>query len=153
MREPRVSSREQGKDYYYASCEFYIPRDSLEAVDSIVIGESAGFIFKDSIINDITTTRGMLNKSRPSKYSRFCNENPTPEPIDCIYPFEDPCDSIGLRSNGKYCSAEKNWIPQIADGETCENHFECASYTCISNECIDANFIQKILNWFRRLFS
>lgn len=62
------------------------------------------------------------------------------------------CDSIGLRKDGKYCSPDKLWVAQIDEGKFCENHFECLSYTCVSNECVSVNLIQKILNWFKNLF-
>jgi hypothetical protein len=48
---------------------------------------------------------------------------------------------------------DKFWETQIKDGKKCKNHFECKSYACVSNECVSTNLIQKILNWFKRLFS
>jgi len=70
-------------------------------------------------------------------------------PQDCDDNF---CESIGLRNNSKYCSLEYTWVSQKQTGEFCENNFECSSNVCVSGECISEGLLQKILNWFKRLF-
>lgn len=62
------------------------------------------------------------------------------------------CDVIGLRKAGNYCSFEKKWETEKDTSASCENSFECSSNVCVNNECISGNLIQKIINWFRRLF-
>jgi len=62
------------------------------------------------------------------------------------------CDSIGLRKNGKFCSADKLLENQTRDGDRCDNNFECSSNVCVSSQCISGSLIDKILNWFKKLF-
>lgn len=62
------------------------------------------------------------------------------------------CDSIGLRKKSNYCSSDKIWVLQVADGDNCENNFECSSNVCAGGKCVSASLIQKILNWFKNLF-
>lgn len=67
-------------------------------------------------------------------------------------PLEDKCYPFGYRKDGKYCSDRVKFVEQLKADSTCENNFECSSNVCVSGKCIDAGFIQKILNWFKRLF-
>jgi hypothetical protein len=62
------------------------------------------------------------------------------------------CDLIGLRKDEKFCSADKFWEDQIKDKGKCGNNFECSSNVCVSSQCVSEGFLQKILNWFKRLF-
>jgi len=69
--------------------------------------------------------------------------------------LDDKCYDLGYRKsiNGtlRYCS-EIGFVVQKAGDETCDNHFECESNVCVSGKCVEAGLIQKILNWFKRLF-
>ncbi|MBS3075922.1 hypothetical protein J4429_05700 [Candidatus Pacearchaeota archaeon] len=67
-------------------------------------------------------------------------------------PFEDKCYPFGYRKAEKYCSDNGAFIEQLKSDETCDNNFECSSNVCVSGKCIDAGFLQKIMNWFRKLF-
>ncbi len=69
--------------------------------------------------------------------------------------FEGRCFDLGYRRamNGSlvFCS-ESGWEDQGVNGN-CNNNFECESNVCVSGECVEAGFIQKVMNWFRKIFS
>lgn len=66
---------------------------------------------------------------------------------------EDKCYPFGYRKTGNFCSDTKEFIPQFESGTSCENNFECSSNVCVSNECLSRGLLQKILNWFKNIFS
>ncbi|MBI2046832.1 hypothetical protein HYT26_01555 [Candidatus Pacearchaeota archaeon] len=69
----------------------------------------------------------------------------------CFY--QDKCLPYGLRISGLYCSTNNDMKTQTAAAnESCENNFECKSNVCIDGKCISSNLIQKVLDWFKRLF-
>ena len=74
---------------------------------------------------------------------------------NCEFPvclsFEG-CENVGLRNDGKYCSFDKVLLEQKASEEQCDNNFECYSNVCVSGTCVSEGLLQKILNWFKRLF-
>lgn len=65
---------------------------------------------------------------------------------------EENCFQFGHRKDGKFCSENKTFVSQLNPDSICENNWECSSNVCVSGKCIDEGFIQKILNWFKRLF-
>jgi hypothetical protein len=65
---------------------------------------------------------------------------------------EETCYPLGYRKNNEFCSENKTFTSQLGSDSFCENNFECISNVCISGKCIPDSFIQKILNWFTRLF-
>ncbi|MCH7850257.1 MAG: hypothetical protein IH845_01290 [Nanoarchaeota archaeon] len=62
------------------------------------------------------------------------------------------CYPLSYRKDGKFCSENDVFINYSLNGEVCENNFECDSNVCVSGECISAGLIEKVLNWFRRVF-
>lgn len=62
------------------------------------------------------------------------------------------CQSIGLRKSGQYCSGDKIWTIQKDANKPCDNSFECKSNVCVSDKCVNASLMQKIIEWFRNLF-
>jgi len=69
----------------------------------------------------------------------------------CLYGGN--CIPYGIRLEGKYCSITKELISQKVSDISCENNYECQSNICISNQCVDDTLLNKILNWFKKLFS
>jgi hypothetical protein len=67
-------------------------------------------------------------------------------------PLDDKCYPFGYRRSGDYCSDKGAFITQIESEANCENNFECQSNVCISGQCVSQNLMEKILNWFKRLF-
>ncbi len=103
----------------------------------------------------------------------FCNVNGTVGrteykcPTDCSYGacvkvgevickdsclLDNKCYPFGYRKINDYCSDSGAFVSQLKAGVKCDNHFECGSNVCLSNECVSQNLIERILNWFRRLF-
>ena len=66
--------------------------------------------------------------------------------------LDDKCYPFGYRKSGDFCSDSFKFVAQSEAGDVCENNFECESNVCVSGECISKSFIQKILDFFRRLF-
>jgi len=92
-------------------------------------------------------------------YESECGEsvesNATVEPIlickdSC--PLDGKCYPFGYRKSGKFCSDEGKFIEQLSGESTCENNFECSSNVCVSGKCVSEGFINKIMNWFKKLF-
>ncbi len=80
------------------------------------------------------------------------DDKPSVECTDgCSY--DGRCIPIGTRTNdGKFCSYNAVLGDWVEAGGMCTNNFECGSNVCVSNQCVDAGLIDKILNWFKRLF-
>jgi hypothetical protein len=70
--------------------------------------------------------------------------------------LDDECYPLGYRKkieeSYNYCEGYSNWQVQLDEG-SCENNFECKSNVCVSGECVSEGLLQKILNWFKNLFS
>jgi hypothetical protein len=64
----------------------------------------------------------------------------------------DVCYPLGFRKSGEYCSENNRFLLQLGTNAQCNNNFECGSNVCVSGQCIETSFIQKILEWFRKLF-
>lgn len=64
----------------------------------------------------------------------------------------EKCYPFGYREGGKYCSDDGSFVGQLKGNEACENNFECSSNVCVSRECVSQGLLQKIINWFKRLF-
>lgn len=64
----------------------------------------------------------------------------------------DKCYFFGYRKAKEYCSDKGSFVEQAKEETTCDNNFECSSNVCISGQCISEGLIQKILNWFRKVF-
>jgi len=62
------------------------------------------------------------------------------------------CYPLGYRKSGDYCSDNREFVVQLEGNAVCENSFECGSNVCVSGQCVEAGLIQRILNWFNRLF-
>jgi hypothetical protein len=68
----------------------------------------------------------------------------------CIY--GNKCLPIGVRVKGSYCSIDTILTNQLNSDEVCENNFECKSNVCVNGKCISGSLIQKVINWFKKLF-
>ncbi len=64
---------------------------------------------------------------------------------------DDKCP-FSNRQSGKYCAADGKYYSQLEDDSACENNFECQGNLCISGECVSSSFMEKVFDWFRRLF-
>lgn len=67
--------------------------------------------------------------------------------------LDGKCQPFGSRKGVNYCSVDAlAFVPQKSANDVCENHYECNSNFCSSGKCVDAGFIQRIVEWFKRLF-
>jgi len=66
--------------------------------------------------------------------------------------MDKKCYPFGYRKSDKFCSDSGSFIEQLKSEETCDNNWECSSNVCVSGKCIPDSFIQKILNWFAKIF-
>ncbi len=67
-------------------------------------------------------------------------------------PVENNCYPIGYRMSGEYCGPGKIFISQLNADTSCDNNFECGSNICASGNCISGDLLQRILNWFKKIF-
>jgi len=67
--------------------------------------------------------------------------------------LDGKCYPFGYRKSDKFCSDMGSFVDQSKGDEVCENNFECSSNICVSGKCVEEGLINKILNWFKRLFS
>jgi hypothetical protein len=67
-------------------------------------------------------------------------------------PLDGKCYPFGYRKSGKYCPDEGMFKEQLKPEEVCENNFECSTNVCVDGKCVSSGLIQKIINWFTKLF-
>ncbi|MBI2631865.1 hypothetical protein HYW75_02590 [Candidatus Pacearchaeota archaeon] len=80
-----------------------------------------------------------------------CEINSTQEcTFGCNY--EGACFPISVRNKGLYCATDQVMNSQKGDNEQCENNFECKSNVCVAGKCINQGLVERIINWFKRLF-
>jgi len=66
--------------------------------------------------------------------------------------LDQKCYPFGYRKEGRYCSDEGKFVAQLESDNVCENNFECESNVCVSGKCISSSLLEKIINWFKKLF-
>lgn len=66
--------------------------------------------------------------------------------------LDNKCYPFGYRRSGEFCSDNGIFLSQLSADETCDNSFECDSNVCVSGKCVEAGLIQKIINWFKKIF-
>ena len=82
-----------------------------------------------------------------------CGTSESPELIckdSC--PLDGKCYPFGYRKSGQFCSDSGKFIEQLKGDEICDNNFECSSNVCVDGQCISSGFLQKIIEWFKKLF-
>jgi hypothetical protein len=65
---------------------------------------------------------------------------------------KNQCYPLGFRKNREYCSENNKFENQKSMETNCENNFECESNVCVNDKCISPDFIQRIIDWFKKLF-
>lgn len=81
-----------------------------------------------------------------------CEIKPSEEECNFGCNYEGSCFPMGVRSKELYCGTDSVMNSQKDNEQICENNFECSSNVCISGKCISKGFIDKILDFFRRIF-
>jgi len=62
------------------------------------------------------------------------------------------CIPFGTRTETQYCDLDYSFKSQKSEDMSCSNNYECSSNVCVNNQCISPSFIQKIIDWFKKLF-
>ncbi len=91
--------------------------------------------------NNFECDTNICENNQCGKYCEGCKD----ENNKCI-PFST---RLG---DGTYCDVDKSMKPQKSEDESCNNNYECSTNVCVNNKCISQNVIQKVINWFKRLF-
>jgi len=79
------------------------------------------------------------------------NENNSCSPNECS--LNGKCYILGYRKDGRFCSESGEFEEQLSEeGAVCDNSFECSTNLCIDGECISQGLLQKIFQWFRKVF-
>lgn len=68
-------------------------------------------------------------------------------------PLDNKCYPYGYRKASQYCSDEGIFAEQNKKEEACDNNFECSSNLCLAGKCVSEGFINKIINWLKRLIN
>ncbi|MBX4196920.1 hypothetical protein KW805_05020 [Candidatus Pacearchaeota archaeon] len=67
-------------------------------------------------------------------------------------PLDNKCYPFGYRKGSNYCADSGSFEAQVKGDSVCENNFQCSSNVCVSNKCVSEGFIEKVMNWFKKLF-
>ncbi len=137
------------KDYYLGGSESdnYVEVVFVEIVPTSKNGNYHLVKCKDSKIYHKIFSQEELGYLSPEdlRYTN-CDKD------QCI--LNQKCYNLGYRKDRKYCSDDRyNFVLQKGEGEFCDNNFECDSNLCVDEKCVGISFLQKILDWFRKLFS
>ena len=146
--EYHVASMQKDVPYYSSKCSFEVPVNIDTKQDKFIIGNCISSTFKvprpvSAGIPDDNYFRFCCGTNHPFPYGEVCDNGADiqeEEPVECF--------AIGLRYKGDYCSTDWSIETQKEIGASCENKFECTSNVCDTGQCVKANFIQKIFNWF-----
>ncbi len=133
----------QGESYkgIYGYVEYECPSNTPECQNGVCVGRPLELPPKLREITPDAET-GPLEIPKENKEEYKCN--------GCQ--LGDKCFPFGYRKDGNFCSEDEKFVSQQESGNTCENNFECESNVCVSSQCVSEGLLQKILNWFKRLF-
>ena len=107
-------------------------------------------------ISNTTTSSGdevtytISNKTTPQETSPVIPEGVLICKDSC--PLDGKCYPFGYRKSGEYCTDKGSFENQLKSDNKCENNFECSSNVCVSGNCISEGFLNKIMNWFKKMF-
>jgi hypothetical protein len=137
------------KNYAKEFCEGECSEDNSKCgVSSFAVSGNCTF-YSSSNSGEIYSE---INKENSISTDFKENETEDFEVCENSCSFNDKCYPFGYRKSGEYCSEKGFFVNQLKEGKSCENNFECESNVCVGEKCINSNLIQKIINWFRKLF-
>ncbi len=121
-------------------------------VNSSTGGGSSGKDFCDEYLKECKAESGKIaNPAACEKWEANCQEVKIAVCKDSC-PLDNKCYPFGYRKAGNYCSDSGAFTEQLKSESQCDNNFECGSNLCISNQCVSESFIEKVINWFKKLF-
>ena len=62
------------------------------------------------------------------------------------------CVPVGTRTSTQFCDSDYSFKNQNSEDNDCNNNYECSSNVCVNNNCISPSLMQRIIEWFKRLF-
>lgn len=65
---------------------------------------------------------------------------------------ENVCIPFGTRTSTQYCDIDFSFKNQLTEDSSCKNNYECTTNLCVNKKCISPSFIQKIMDWFKKIF-
>jgi len=140
--ELKGGSESHCTDTYFKGEEkkFIIYANSMKTGDNLKVGN----LIKGNVSSFLEETFFISNEYKLTEV------NITISCAGCL--FDEKCYQFGYRKDAKYCSDSKNFTEQLNADSSCQNNFECSSNVCVSGKCISEGFIQKLLDWFKKLF-
>lgn len=141
LTEPNPEIARLSSYEFYDYVEYECPKNTPECQNGACVGRPLELPPK---LREITPDEetGPLEIPKENREEYKCN--------GCQ--LEDKCFPFGYRKDGNFCSEDEKFVSQQESGNTCENNFECKSNVCVSSQCVSEGLLQKILNWFKRLF-
>ncbi|MEM4605890.1 MAG: hypothetical protein QW103_02565 [Candidatus Pacearchaeota archaeon] len=129
------------KAYANKFCWDKCKKENKCGVDSFAVFDEC---YYDETNNDFNESiKEYLQESATKKEVLVCKD---------ACPLEGKCYQFGHRKNSMFCSDEGFFVKQLKAGEKCENNWECFSNVCVSGKCVSEGLVQKIINWFKKLF-
>jgi len=62
------------------------------------------------------------------------------------------CIPIGTRTSIQFCDSDYSFKNQNSEEGSCNNNYECSSNLCVNNKCISPSLLQRVIDWFKKLF-
>lgn len=107
---------------------------------------------KEGDILSCTTWKSQCPENLEKEAEKEAEKNEHLQVCKDSCPSENKCYPFGYRKSKEFCSDKGSFEQQLDGDESCENNFECKSNVCISEKCISQSLLEKILNWFKKLF-
>ncbi|MEK6910659.1 MAG: hypothetical protein AABW82_02695 [Nanoarchaeota archaeon] len=108
--------------------------------DFIVLGISNG---NPNYLVNGSTNQNSQDKGKELSFAQNCYSG-------CL--LDNICYPIGYKTDTKYCVPQGTFDSLKESNAVCNNSFECSSNICLNNKCADQGFIQKIIDFFNKLF-
>ena len=66
--------------------------------------------------------------------------------------YNGSCIPASIRYGGMYCEVDRTMQSQKEESSDCNNNYECDSNVCVNSKCISPSFIQRVIEWFGKIF-
>ena len=104
--------------------------------------EKTGPIILPTLPEETNQDSGNLTNLAEEDKTAFCS--------GCL--LGNKCYPFGYRKEENYCSDDNKFIVQLETDNSCDNSFQCSSNVCVSGKCVSPSLLEKIFDWFKRLF-
>lgn len=112
--------------------------------------------FRITRVEGLNVTEELIKQPEEEKIETPRAEASPTRTCDSGCLLEGVCVPIGIRSQGNFCDVTGQMSSQLAEGNSCENNFECSTNQCSSGVCVDISrqleeqtgLLRRILSWF-----